>query len=579
MRDQKRTSNLYTPKNVTAELLRYQHSKGEPNVHCSTPAPRVTALLSFSATLVLVLARLAGATTINANSASESDVAAVIGSAKNGDTVIMPAGTATWTRTLPVRKAITIQGAGIGVTIVKDGAQKGALIDWTLAAGLLSRLTGIEFQDGGRINVAAAPGGLIHIDGSNTDGSQFRWDHCKWNNLNGYPVLDTVIGVIDHNEIIVGTKVNEWLFPYGNRWNGGSYGDGSWAAPANWGSSQFLFIEDNTITGTNPTYEAQIIDCYGGARVVMRHNVIRGLTGNHGTESAGRTRGGRAMDIYANQITCGNVNRFIGNNRGGSELFHDNTITQCWGNLAQHSLATQRMIASFNPWGGADGTNQWDKNKSGAPFYSGTATGGGNLSVTVSGAGWSSDKWAGYSIKKSDGRFSYINSNTADTISYSDSAGYGTNLSFAAGDGFVINKVDQSIDQPGVGQSNLLSGDQPMRPADWNQVVEPCYMWGNTNDGAPYNTYTVNQANVKHRVHYFNNTALPGYTEYVYPHPLVTGNPPPSRTPSSPAATRTSMRKSWGGKQKEAKRVTKPGRKAKENAINEMAEGQENLDR
>jgi hypothetical protein len=38
------------------------------------------------------------------------------------------------------------------------------------------------------------------------------------------------------------------------------------------------------------------------------------------------------------------------------------------------------------------------------------------------------------------------------------------------------------------------------------------------------------------------------------------------------------MRKPWGGKQKEAKRVRKPGRKAKENAINEMAEGQENLD-
>ena len=203
---------MYTPKNVTAEPLRYQHSKGEPNVRRSTPAPRITALVSLAATLILALAGLAGATTLNANSASESDVAAVIASANNGDTVIIPRGTATWTRTLPVKKAITIQGAGIGVTIIKDGAQKGALIDWTLAAGKLSRLTGIEFQDGGRINVAAAPGGLIHIDGSNTDGSQFRWDHCKWNNLNGYPVLDTVIGVIDHNEIIVGTKVNEWLF-------------------------------------------------------------------------------------------------------------------------------------------------------------------------------------------------------------------------------------------------------------------------------------------------------------------------------------------------------------------------------
>ena len=97
----------------------------------------------------------------------------MIASAANGDTVTIPGGTATWTRTLPVRKAITIQGAGIGVTIVKDGAQKGALIDWTLAAGQLSRLTGIEFQDGGRINIAAAPGGMIHIDGTNTDGSRF----------------------------------------------------------------------------------------------------------------------------------------------------------------------------------------------------------------------------------------------------------------------------------------------------------------------------------------------------------------------------------------------------------------------
>jgi hypothetical protein len=234
--------------------------------------------------------------------------------------------------------------------VVKDGVQNGSLIQWSLAAGQLSRLTGIEFQDGGRVAPQPAPAGIIRVDGSNTDGSKFRWDHCKWNNLNGFPVLDTVIGVIDHCEIIVGGKVNEWLFPYGTHWNGGQYGDGSWAAPADWGSSQFLFIEDNTITGTNPTFQAQVIDGYGGARVVVRHNLIRGLTGNHDTESAGRTRSGRAMDVYSNQITCANVNKFVGGNRGGSELFHDNTITQCWGASALHTLSTFRMVAYFNTW-------------------------------------------------------------------------------------------------------------------------------------------------------------------------------------------------------------------------------------
>ena len=155
--------------------------------------------------------------------------------AQDGDTIALPVGTFSWATKVRILKAVTLQGAGVGQTVVKDGVQNGSLIQWSLAAGQLSRLTGIEFQDGGRVATQAAPAGIIRVDGSNTDGSKFRWDHCKWNNLNGFPVLDTVIGVIDHCEIIVGGKVNEWLFPYGTHWNGGQYGDGSWAAPADWG--------------------------------------------------------------------------------------------------------------------------------------------------------------------------------------------------------------------------------------------------------------------------------------------------------------------------------------------------------
>ena len=117
---------------------------------------------------------------------SQSDVAAAIGSAVDGDTVTIPAGTATWTRTLPVKKAITLQGAGVGGTIIKDAVQSGQLLRWSLPAGHPSRLTGIEFQDGGRTKEAAAPGGILRVDGSNTNGSTFRMDHCKWLNLWGY---------------------------------------------------------------------------------------------------------------------------------------------------------------------------------------------------------------------------------------------------------------------------------------------------------------------------------------------------------------------------------------------------------
>ena len=69
-----------------------------------TPGLRVTALVLLAATLILGLSRLTGATTVNANSASQSDVAAAIGSAADGDIVIIPGGTATWTRTLPVNE-------------------------------------------------------------------------------------------------------------------------------------------------------------------------------------------------------------------------------------------------------------------------------------------------------------------------------------------------------------------------------------------------------------------------------------------------------------------------------------------
>jgi len=84
-----------------------------------------------------------------------------------------------------ISKAITIQGTGIGSTIIKDDVQNFvALISFTLRPSLLSRLTGIEFQDGGR-NVYNNVPGYIHIDGSNTNGSQFRLDHNRTYHING----------------------------------------------------------------------------------------------------------------------------------------------------------------------------------------------------------------------------------------------------------------------------------------------------------------------------------------------------------------------------------------------------------
>jgi hypothetical protein len=100
--------------------------------------------------------------------------------AQNGDTITIPADTFTWSTGVTITKAITLQGAGIGATIIRDNASNVKLIDCLLVASQLTRITEIEFQDGGRTPTAGAPGGIIHIKGSNTNGSQFRFDHCKW---------------------------------------------------------------------------------------------------------------------------------------------------------------------------------------------------------------------------------------------------------------------------------------------------------------------------------------------------------------------------------------------------------------
>jgi hypothetical protein len=199
--------------------------------------------------------------TVYQSDGSAASVQGLQNAVLDGDTITIPAGTFTWSTRVNISRGVTLQGAGVGQTIILDAVQNDKLLQVTLVAGQLTRITGIEFRDGGRTNVQPAPAGIIHVDGSNTDGSRFRMDHSKWNDLNGYMVTDTVIGVLDHNEVVIGNHVLEWLYPYCSRWNGASYGDGSWAAPVNWGSGDFLFLEDNTLTSANTTYEASFTDC------------------------------------------------------------------------------------------------------------------------------------------------------------------------------------------------------------------------------------------------------------------------------------------------------------------------------
>jgi hypothetical protein len=477
-----------------------------------------------------------GATTYQSDGSAAS-VQGLHNAILSGDTITLPAGTFTWTTRVNLNKAITLQGAGVGATIVRDVVQSGgSLISWTLAAGRPSRMTGIEFQDGGRASITP---GILFVSGSNTNGSTFRMDHCKLNDLNGYPIFDTLLGVIDHCTFVVSNKQRDAMFIYGNSWNNQSFGDGSWAAPTNFGSSEFLFLEDNNFVNTGSA-NAPVTDAYGGARFVVRHNTIfNSFVTNHGTESTGRIRGTRAMEVYRNTFTGTNLNRFVGGSRSGVALFHDNNISGYW-DEPFFTLTNFRNFLPFDPWGGADGTNTWDVNDPNVFFTGTAASNSSGTTVTVSGANWTPNRWAGYTLRRTSDvcnsgslTFAFINSNTSNTITYTDNATvpWIPTMSFCAGDTLEIRKVVHALDQPGRARGSLITGDPPVRPPTWNnQVTEPCYSWNNGAarfSGGP---------GVRTNVHYFNNTPMPGYSEYTYPHPLATAQPPappPSATPCS----------------------------------------------
>jgi hypothetical protein len=85
------------------------------------------------------------------------------------------------------------------------------------------------------------------------------------------------------------------------------------------------------------------------------------------------------------------------------------------------------------------------------------------------------------------------------------------------------------LDQPGAGKGDLLSNFNAT-PVGWpHQASDPTYAWNNKVNGTLSNMVS-NAPSVVVEGRDFFNTVKPGYTPYVYPHPLVT----PTMSPSAP---------------------------------------------
>jgi hypothetical protein len=307
---------------------------------------------------------------------------------------------------------------------------------------------------------------------------------------------------------------------------------------------------------------------------------------SHGTED-GRWRGGRAREIYNNDFHNRNTHG-VGGVRSGVTVFHDNTFDGVAPGQSGYQLQAYRSFFKWPacPFFGATGDNPWDVNDPHGLYESGTATGGGRSQIIDTTKNWTTNQWAGFTAKfTGNNQVALIQSNTSNRLNvfyYTDSGGGHV---WQAGDGYEIHKLLIALDQPGRGQGDLIVGDPPINSRTgtraWpNQALEPTYSWNNI--------YTPNNTSVNLTVghggfmlvegrDYFNNTPMPGYTPYGYPHPLTRGLPPPEQmTRNATANSQEDPRKKrrpWGGKEPERKKA----KRAKESPKNETADRQENL--
>jgi hypothetical protein len=206
-------------------------------------------------------------------------------------------------------------------------------------------------------------------------------------------------------------------------------------------------------------------------------------------------------------------------NRGGTGVMFNNTIIGNWSSLSH--VATYREFHSFGPWGACDGTSPYDVND-GTTYESGTHTASSNSSVLISsGKNWRVDQWVGYSVLNiTKGISSAIVSNTVDTITYKNDP-YSGNMTWDTGDRFEIRRAYPCIDQVGRSTGDLLSGYEAPSPQAWpNQALEPFYEWNNTINGEDVDIISDSPHLIEGR-DFISDTSRPGYTSYVYPHPLT----------------------------------------------------------
>jgi hypothetical protein len=508
---------------------------------------RIATGVLFAFLLTALFAATTHAATVTAASCAQSAVQAALTAAADGDTVAIPAGTCTWTGTISMTltKSLTVQGAGAISATTGGSSTTGSdqttildhhptphhnLLRFTISSGKTLRITGLAIKmDGGS---TVTQGGVISIGGG---ANAIRIDHCHFviNADSSFTIAtssNTLTGVIDHNyfDSALGDG------PHGIYLQPSDLGDTAWAAPDNWGSDQFLYLEDNRWRN------GYLGDSNGGGvRIVFRYNTMAnqgsegyamGYFANHGI-TASRARSSRAVEFYRNNVSVpapGKNGSPIPMN-GGTGLIWGNTVTQYRYvvdvNYTRKDNATYNYGSPPTGWGNCNGTTGtvWD-GAGGYPCLDQPGRGQGKLltgyphSATVN-TSTGTQAWPQQAVSPI-----YVWGNTFTPGGYS-----GTPV-VAAGSSIIRANRDFYQQFGPNGESGTFDGTKGVGQGLLSARPATCTAGpGGNTPGVGYwatdqNTLYVCTA---------TNTWNAYYRPYTYPHPLATGAPAAPAAPTS----------------------------------------------
>lgn len=296
------------------------------------------------------------ASTINAATCGRDDVNTAVTAAVDGDVVMIPAGTCSWTAGISISgKGIHITSAIKGSTIIRYNAGNSTLLTITEDNTHNVRVSNLRFepQSGGSeawsgmyiniLSVADAEPVLINENFFGTDtGRVMRINSNKgviWNNeFDGYGGDRGAIAIIGEED--------------------------SWTTADTMGMNDSdgksnVYIENNVFT--RMIY--QVLDPDANSRVVIRNNLFdQSAISSHGADTS--VEGTRHWELYDNEFTFVNHGDCSGlitiglpylfYIRGGTGVIADNVIpnvTSCaWGDKAEFILTIQSLRRNAGPY-------------------------------------------------------------------------------------------------------------------------------------------------------------------------------------------------------------------------------------